>query len=83
MKFFFIGSFEEFDIRNPELPSKMLGSIIVCKVVFRFFLRLFTVRKTTMRTSLQIMDMDLQMSFGRTLYLLLSVKTFSETTLGF
>jgi len=35
------------------------------------------------QTNLQIMDMDLQMSFGGTLYPLLLEKTFLETFFGF
>jgi len=36
-------------------PSKILGGIIVCRVVFRFSLQ-FTVRATAVLTSLQFMD---------------------------
>lgn len=80
---FFIGLFKELEIRNPELPSKMLGGIIVCRAVFLFFLCIFFVRATIVRTSLQIMDTKVQMSFGGTIYLLLLGNTFLEIVLGF
>lgn len=80
---FFIGLFKELEIRNPKLPSKMLGGIIVWRAVFRFFLRIFFVRATIVRTSLQIIYTELQMSFGGTIYLLLLGNTFLEIVLGF
>lgn len=59
----------------------MLGGTIVCSVVFRFFLRLYSTRAADVQTSLQVMDTDLQMFFCGTLYPLLLRKTFLETDL--